>query len=82
MRQRWREGRRLSLSALEGECSPAEIGQISAILQKPQPRNSAQAALEDFKQTILAQKSRKNISSAQDLAALRDALKQKKGMGG
>lgn len=82
MRQRWREGRRLSLSALEGECSPAEIGQISAILQKPQPRNTAQAALEDFKQTILAQKSRKNISSAQDLAALRDALKQKKGMGG
>ena len=82
LRRRWREGRRLSLSALEGECSPAEIGQISAILQKPQPRNTAQAALEDFKQTILAQKSRKNINSAQDLAALRDALKQKKGMGG
>ncbi len=82
LRRRWREGRRLSFSALEGECSPAELDQLSAILQEPQPRNTAQAALDDFKQTILAQKGRKDIHSAQDLKALRDALKQKKGYGG
>ena len=82
LRRRWREGRRLSLSALEGECSPAELDQLSAILQEPQPRNTAQAALEDFKSAILARKDRKNITGAEGLTALKDALRQKKGLGG
>ncbi len=82
LKRRWQEGRRLSLSALEGECSPAELDQLSAILQEPQPRNTAQAALEDFKSAILERKSSKNITGAQGLNALKDALKQKKGLGG
>lgn len=82
LRRRWREGRRLALSSLEGECAPEELDQISAILQEPQPRNTAQAALNDCKETILTRKNRKDITGAQDLNALRDALKQKKGLGG
>lgn len=82
LQRRWREGRRLSLSALEGECSPAELDQLAAVLQEPQPRNTAQAALEDFKSAILARRDREDITDAQGLNALKDALRQKKGLGG
>ena len=58
------------------------MAQLSAILQQPQPRNTAQDALEDFKRTILTRKNRKTITGAEGLNALKDALKQKKGMGG
>ena len=73
LRRRWREGRSVSLAALEG---------LSAVIQQPQARNTAREALEDCKQTILAESRRGDIHSAEDLNGLQQALKQKKAYGG
>lgn len=80
--RRWREGRPVTLSALDGEFTAEEADHLAAVVQKPQSGHTAQAALADYKQTILAESRRKEIRSGEDLAGLRDALKQKKGYGG
>lgn len=82
LRQRWQEGRRLALAALDGEFTPQEMDHLSAVLQEPQPRNTAQLALADMKQTVLEERRREGIHSGEDLTALRNELKQKKGYGG
>jgi len=82
LRERWAAGRSVSLPALEGQLAPEELDQLSAIAQQPQARNTAREALEDCKQTILAERRRGEIHSAEDLNGLKQALKQKKGFGG
>ena len=82
LRRRWEEGRSVALPALEGQFTPAEMDQLTAAVQEPQPRHTAQAALADYKQTILAARREGDIHSAEDLASLREALKQKKAYGG
>ena len=72
----------MSLAALDGVFTPEEMDHLSAVVQQPQPMHTAQAALDDYKQTILAQHRRADIHSGQDLAQLRDLLKQKKSYGG
>lgn len=82
LRQRWQAGKPVSLAALDGVFTPEEMDHLSAVVQQPQPMHTAQAALDDYKQTILAQHRRADIHSGQDLAQLRDLLKQKKSYGG
>lgn len=82
LRQRWQAGKPVSLAALDGVFTPEEMDHLSAVVQQPQPMYTAQAALDDYKQTILAQHRRADIHSGQDLAQLRDLLKQKKSYGG
>jgi DNA primase len=82
LRRRWQEGRPVNLAALDGVLTPQEADHIAAIAQEPQSLHTAQTALEDFKQTILAERRRGEIQNGQDLASLRDSLKQKKGYGG
>ncbi len=82
LRRRWEEGKSVTLPALEGQFTPEELDQLTAAIQQPQARNTAQAALEDCKQTILAEHRKGDIHSAEDLNGLRQALKQKKGFGG
>jgi len=82
LRERWAAGRSVSLPALEGRLAPEELGQLAAIAQQPQARNTAREALEDCKQTILAERRKREIHSAEDLNGLKQALKQKKGFGG
>lgn len=82
LRQRWQEGKPVSLAALDGVFTPEEMDHLSAVVQQPQPMHTAQAALSDYKQTILAQHRKADIHSGQDLAQLRDLLKQKKSYGG
>ena len=82
LRERWRTGRSANLAALDGSFTPEELDHLAAVVQKPQAVNTAAAALEDLKQTILAENRRGEIYSAQDLADLRAELKQKKGYGG
>ena len=55
---------------------------MSAISQQPQSANTALEALEDYKRIILAHSRKENIHTGEDLAQLRDALKQKKRYGG
>ena len=82
LRERWRAGRPVSLAGLEGQFTPEELDQLTAAVQQPQARGSAREALEDCRQTILAEHRRGEIHSAEDLAGLKQALKQKKGFGG
>ena len=82
LRQRWSEGRSVSLAALEGRFTPEEMDQLTAIVQQPQARNTAQEALEDCKRIILAEHRKGDIKSPEELMELRQALKKKKGFGG
>ena len=80
--QRHREGRPVSLAALDGELTAEEMDHLVRIAQEPQPVHTAAAALADYKEIILAEHRKATISSGEDLADLRDTLKQKKGYGG
>ncbi len=82
LRERWRAGRPATLAALDGQFAPEELDHLARVAQEPQAGNTAQAALADYKQTILAERRRGEIHSGEDLAALRETLKQKKGYGG
>ena len=82
LRQRWREGKSVMLPALEGQLSAEELDGLTAAAQQPQARSTAREALEDCKQTILAEHRRGDIHSAEDLNGLQQALKQKKAYGG
>jgi len=82
LKRRWQEGRPITLSALDGVFTAAELDHLSAVTQQPQPMHTAAAALADFKKTILAESRRGDIRSGEDLAGLRDRLKQTKSYGG
>ena len=82
LRQRWREGKSVMLPALEGQLSAEELDGLTAAAQQPQARSTAREALEDCKQTILAEHRKGDIHSAEDLNGLQQALKQKKAYGG
>lgn len=85
LRQRWREGRGVSFSALEcaeGQFAPEEMDLLSAVLQAPQPRHTAQAALEDDRRIILEEFEKQRVTSGEDLADLSARLKQTKAYGG
>ena len=81
LRQRWREDRPATLAALEatGEFSPQEMDLLSGIVQQPQPRHTAQAALEDNLAIVLEEAGKRTIASGADLADLSARLKQTKG---
>ena len=82
LQERWRAGKSVSLPPLESQFTLEEMDQLSAAVQEPQAGNTAQAALADYMQTILAEHRRKEIHSAEDLNDLKQALKQKKAYGG
>ena len=82
LKKRWQDGRTVSLAALDGAFSPQEADHLAAVVQRPQSANTAREALEDYKRIILAHSRKENIHTGEDLAQLRDALKQKKRYGG
>ena len=82
LRQQWQQGRQPSLAALDGRFEPREADHLSAIAQQPQSAHTAQQALLDYKQILLARQRRGEIHTGEDLAQLRDALRQKKRYGG
>lgn len=82
LKSRWQAGRPVTLSALDGEFSAEELDHLSTVAQEPQPMHTAATALADFTQTILAESRKGEIRSGEDLASLRDTLKQKKSYGG
>ena len=82
LRERWQADKPVTLAALDGVLSPEEADQLAAAVQDPQPRHTAQAALDDNKRTILGEYRSRTVTSGEDLAQLRDRLKEKKGYGG
>ena len=82
LRERWMAGKSVSLSALDALLAPGEMDQLSAVVQEPQARNTAEAALEDYKRVILLEHSKAEIASERDLGSWKDVLKQKKAYGG
>lgn len=82
LRQRWEQDKPVTLAALDGQFSGEEADLLSAVVQNPQSRHTAQAALEDNKRTILTEYQKRNIQSVEDLADMRERLKKTKGYGG
>ncbi len=82
LQERWQQGKSVALSALESRFTPEEMDQLTAAVQGALSGNTAQAALEDYKQVILLEHSKADISDGSDLDALRQVLKQKKAYGG
>ena len=82
LRGQWESGRAPSLAALDGVFAPQEMDHLANVVQKPQNANTAQAALEDYKRIILTRQREAEIQTGEDLAQLRDALRQKKSYGG
>ena len=82
LRDRWEKGKSAALPALEGRFSPEEMDQLSAIAQEPQPRNTAAAALEDYKRVILLEHGKSEASGEEGLNELRHVYKEKKAYGG
>lgn len=81
LRDRWRAGRSVTLPALEGQFTPEEMDQLTAAVERPEPRNTADAALEDYKRVILLEQKTK-AENEQDLRELSTILKKKKAYGG
>ena len=81
LRERWRADRPVTLAALDGILTPAEADHLSAVVQQPQSRATAQSALNDY-MNIIRSSSGGPIQDAAGLLAMRDRLKEKKGYGG
>ena len=81
LRERSREGLQVSLAAL-GESFTAE--ELAHLTQMSQKKNElvSEDAFRDYLGIILDESARSGVRTDQDLLALRDRLKQKKGYGG
>jgi DNA primase len=82
LRQRWREDKPVTLAAIDSQFTGEEMRLLTTAVQEPQPRHTAQAALDDDKRIILAESRRGNDRGGEDLADLRARYKQTKGYGG
>ena len=82
LRERWEGDRPVTLAALDGILTAEEANLLAGAVQDPQPRHTAQAALEDNKNIILSEYRSRNIRSGEDLSDLRERLKEKKGYNG
>jgi len=81
LRDRWRIGAQVSLAGLDAILSPAEADHLSKLVQEPQPRATAQEALNDYMNIIRRETSEKGDSAA-DLLSFRESVKEKKSFGG
>ena len=81
LRQRYEAGLAVQLGALGEAFTPQELNHLSAVAQKEDCLVSEQA-MEDCLSVIRAESARQNVSSTQDLLAIRRQMQEKKGYGG
>ena len=81
LRNRWRQDLPVSAGVLSGILTPEEMAHLTAILQK-QDGPISQDAFDDCLRVIREEYHRRNISDAQELRSLQEALRKKKGYGG
>ncbi len=74
----------LSLTALAGECTPEEMGHLTAVMHEPVDMGRADRALRDYIRVIKesADKRRGGDPTVDPLLAAKDKFKEKKGYGG
>ncbi len=78
---RHHEGLQVSLAGLGEEFSPEELAHLTQVAQKRDELISDEA-FEDYRRIILEEAAKAQMQSGDDLLALRDRLKQRKGYGG
>lgn len=81
LRARYQEHLNVSLAVLEDVLTPEEMTHLSAVVQKEDPLVS-ETAFADYCSIIRNEYRRKNMSSSEDLLAMRNRLRDKKGYGG
>lgn len=81
--QRRQEGMLLSVGALSGELSSAEMSHLTALAQQPESRANGARALADYCRIIQEEAQKRGSQTGQDpLAAAQEKYKNKKGYGG
>ncbi len=81
LRDRYKAHLSVSLAVLEDVLTAEEMTHMTAVVQKEDPLVSEQA-VRDYCEIIQHEHRRKTLSSGDDLLAMRDRLKEKKGYGG
>ncbi|MBQ1281700.1 MAG: DNA primase, partial [Oscillospiraceae bacterium] len=81
LRSQWREHGHVSPVALEGACTAEEMAHLTRVLQKQGSNLVHEDVLRDCELIIREEAAKRNARGEQDLLAMRDRLKAKKGMG-
>ena len=82
LREQYEAGSRVTLAALEGRFTPEEMAHLTAVAQKTGGNLVREEALRDCAAIIREEAEKRNAHGTQDLLALRDRLKEKKGLDG
>ena len=77
----YRSGLQVTLGALGEEFTPEELSHLTQVAQK-RKETVSEEALKDYSKIILEEYEKAQITSPEDLLALRNRLKQTKGFGG
>ena len=81
LQSRHRDSLQVSLAGLSEEFSPEELAHLTQVAQKKDELISDEA-FADYRRIILNEAAKAQLQSGEDLLALRDRLKQRKGYGG
>ena len=81
LQRRHQEGLQVSLAGLGEEFTPEEIAHLTQVAQKRDELISEEA-FRDYQRIILNEAAKAQMQNSEDLLALRDRLKQRKGYGG
>ena len=81
LRARWRQGLQVSLAGLGEGFTAEELAHLAQMSQKKTELVS-EDAFRDYLEIILDESAKAGVRTEQDLLALRDRMKQKKGYGG
>ena len=81
LQSRHRDDLQVSLAGLSEEFSPEELAHLTQVAQKKDELISDEA-FADYRRIILNEAAKAQLQSGEDLLALRDRLKQRKGYGG
>ena len=81
LRDRWQDGLSVSPSALSGVLSPAEMAHFTSVLQK-QDAPLSDDAFADCLRVIISEARKEQMTDEEDLLAMQESLRKKKGYGG